>query len=331
MAERHVMVDLETMGTAPGSALLSIGAVHFDPAGPPLPPLADMPERHRFYQAIDLADAAASGLTIDAGTVMWWLRQEAGARAALTESKPLPLRTVLRMLNGWIENFCHPVPTGEPEPATLVLWGHGAAFDPVLLEATYRACGFTPPWSYKNIRDTRTLFALVGKPHIGNDHHALRDAWAQARAVQQAMERIIVQPAPMSRALIDLINSTRGDIFAERRRQAEREGFTTQHDDTYRAGELLAAAGCYIDNAQAVKRGGPGHLPGMAPTGWPWAPGWWKPKDYVRDMVRAGALVLAEIERRDRRRDDWSGIVDRLHLAEACIEAHLDNQAAAHG
>lgn len=192
MSERHIMVDLETLGTAPGSAILSIGAVYFEPAGAALPPLAEMPERHRFYQTVDLQSAVDHGLTIDAGTVMWWLGQEAGARAALTEQKPLELSHTLRMFNSFVSSLCHPM-ADEGRGGPPVIWGHGAAFDPVLLEAAYRACRFEPPWSYKNIRDTRTLFGLVGKPHIGNDHHALRDAWAQARAVQQAMERISVR------------------------------------------------------------------------------------------------------------------------------------------
>lgn len=33
---------------------------------------------------------------------------------------------------------------------------------------------------------------------------------------------------------------------------------------------------------------------------WPWQRKWWKPKDPRRDLVRAGALIIAEIERIDR-------------------------------
>ena len=36
-------------------------------------------------------------------------------------------------------------------------------------------------------------------------------------------------------------------------------------------------------------------------TLWPWAAEWWKPKDCRRNLVRAGALILAEIERLDRK------------------------------
>jgi hypothetical protein len=33
---------------------------------------------------------------------------------------------------------------------------------------------------------------------------------------------------------------------------------------------------------------------------WPWHDDWWKPKDRRRDLIRAAALIVAEIERLDR-------------------------------
>lgn len=36
------------------------------------------------------------------------------------------------------------------------------------------------------------------------------------------------------------------------------------------------------------------------PEGWPWDDVWWKPKDPRTNLVKAGALILAEIERMDR-------------------------------
>jgi len=35
--------------------------------------------------------------------------------------------------------------------------------------------------------------------------------------------------------------------------------------------------------------------------GWPWNMVWWKPKNYRRDLVKAAALLVAEIERLDRK------------------------------
>lgn len=82
------------------------------------------------------------------------------------------------------------------------------------------------------------------------------------------------------------------DVLAERRRQIESEGWTPEHDDEHSLGEMAGAAACYANNA------GLGRV--LPPRSWPWDASWWKPKDRRRDLVRAAALLLAEIERLDR-------------------------------
>ncbi|HEJ3062549.1 TPA: hypothetical protein SL272_000882 [Pseudomonas aeruginosa] len=83
------------------------------------------------------------------------------------------------------------------------------------------------------------------------------------------------------------------DVLAERRRQVEAEGWTTEHDDEHDCGELASAAGCYAMYTQAYPAGDPHQS-------WPWDASWWKPKTARENLVRAGALILAEIERLDR-------------------------------
>ncbi|OJU12776.1 MAG: hypothetical protein BGN85_08935 [Alphaproteobacteria bacterium 64-11] len=89
------------------------------------------------------------------------------------------------------------------------------------------------------------------------------------------------------------------DVLAERRRQVEVEGWTPEHDDEHANGELVEAAVVY---ARWAGRGAPAMTVMGAPFGWPhtWDASWWKPKDRRRDLVRAGALIIAEIERLDR-------------------------------
>jgi hypothetical protein len=81
------------------------------------------------------------------------------------------------------------------------------------------------------------------------------------------------------------------DVLAERRRQIEAEGWTPEHDDRHDNGEMARAAACYAtastDGYSDVVK-------------WPWSGEWWKPKDRRRNLVRAAALLLAEIERVDR-------------------------------
>jgi hypothetical protein len=115
------------------------------------------------------------------------------------------------------------------------------------------------------------------------------------------------------------------DILSERQRQVETEGWTPYHDDQHREGELAEAGACYAHagamssyfaNQQSlpedqrdidmVEVPAPHHWP--APEGrdesmdlnWPWAPEAWKPGERRRMLVKAGALILAEIERLDR-------------------------------
>lgn len=90
----------------------------------------------------------------------------------------------------------------------------------------------------------------------------------------------------------DQTNAAR-DVLAERRRQMDAEGWTTEHDDQHSNGEMARAASCYITNRERT------HLPTI-PLKWPWSDTWWKPDGYRRNLVKAGALILAEIERLDR-------------------------------
>ncbi len=105
------------------------------------------------------------------------------------------------------------------------------------------------------------------------------------------------------------------DVQAERSRQVEAEGWTPEHDDEHDSGELAAAGAAYAlhaaDHLNPYSQGDGGD---EAPRCWPWydgiagrgegpektEPAWWKPTTPRRDLVKACALALAEIERLDR-------------------------------
>jgi hypothetical protein len=81
-------------------------------------------------------------------------------------------------------------------------------------------------------------------------------------------------------------------LLLERDRQVSQEGWTAEHDAQHEQGDLLAAANCYYLHAVG-EWPLPIHADGC-PVGWPWERAWWKPKSKWRDLVRAGALCLAE-------------------------------------
>lgn len=93
------------------------------------------------------------------------------------------------------------------------------------------------------------------------------------------------------------------DVLTERMRQINIEGWTAAHDDEHDAGELASAGACYAVNAACVLyplNGTPiGNIEDCA-VWWPFGKAWWKPKEPRRDLVKAAALIIAEIERLDR-------------------------------
>lgn len=109
-----------------------------------------------------------------------------------------------------------------------------------------------------------------------------------------------------NKAVQDVKDSFSGalwDISAERQRQVDEEGWTEEHDDQHRNGEMARAAAAYCESAARPKLFA--RRPGAAftvPMSWPvaWDRSWWKPTSSRRDLVKAGALIVAEIKRIDR-------------------------------
>ncbi|EPI4979858.1 hypothetical protein [Raoultella planticola] len=88
------------------------------------------------------------------------------------------------------------------------------------------------------------------------------------------------------------VTAAAADVLAERQRQVAAEGWTAERDDSYQNSELADAAACYAIHA---------HNQGFStPAHWSWSTTWWKQTNPRRDLVKAGALILAEIERIDR-------------------------------
>lgn len=100
-----------------------------------------------------------------------------------------------------------------------------------------------------------------------------------------------------------LMTTAAEDVLAERQRQISAEGWAPEHDDAHDNHELAIAAACYA--APGSKDGFPVcERPRNAILRfWPWSRNAWKSTTRRRDLVKAGALILAEIERLDRKGD----------------------------
>lgn len=84
-------------------------------------------------------------------------------------------------------------------------------------------------------------------------------------------------------------------IAQERKRQIEVEGWTPEHDSEHGNQEIASAAACYA----TPKERRSSYKGSDVPTEWPWEFKFWKPtpKDRKRELVKAGALIAAEIDR----------------------------------
>lgn len=96
-------------------------------------------------------------------------------------------------------------------------------------------------------------------------------------------------------------------IAEERERQISREGWTAEHDSRYQSGELNDAAICYASAVAEMQRGNASlgliklHINDYSSVPWPWEDEWWKPSDDPkRNLIKAGALIAAEIDRLQR-------------------------------
>lgn len=175
----HVMFDLETLGLTPGSIILSIGAVFFDPETGKMGP--------EFYANIDRASCEAAGLTADPKTEAWWREQSPEARERLYENQR-PLGQVLDEFREWLGKDCDR------------LWANDPNMDEVVLAAAYRAFGVDAPWHYRSPRSCRTIYDLAGvaaNRDVGVHHDALVDSKNQAVAVHDAYVKLgLTAPRP---------------------------------------------------------------------------------------------------------------------------------------
>lgn len=161
---KHVMIDLETLGTQQDSVFLSVAAVQFD--------LHTGETGEEFYETITLDSALKAGRTIDSNTLEWWMGQNPQTMRLMFRD-PSPLGAVLLRLFLFIRT------NGIEFP-----WGNSASFDLGMLNDAYKASDLKEaPWHYSQERCYRTvnaLFDFVGDmPDNFQPHHPSHDCHFQ--------------------------------------------------------------------------------------------------------------------------------------------------------
>jgi hypothetical protein len=165
-----LMLDLETLGTQPDAAIVSIGACFFDIKSRAIGPT--------FNRTIHLSSAVKHGGTMDPSTVLWWLRQGDAARKAIAYNGE-PIDRALSDFVAWCMQHCR--------AEDLRPWGNGSSFDITIMETALRRLGIELPWKFWNIRCFRTVKSQY--PQVKYDvtekgdeaHNALADAKFQCQ------------------------------------------------------------------------------------------------------------------------------------------------------
>jgi hypothetical protein len=166
-----IMLDLETLSSAPNAAIIAIGATTFNTT-----------EHRSFYCVVDAKNSQALGGHVSADTALWWMRQSDEARDAVSKAPTMFLADALQR---FLE-FCEPC-------GDVRVWGNGADFDNVVLRQAYERLGMLAPWSHRGNRCYRTLKNLrpdIAFEPFGVAHNALDDAIAQAMHAERILQAL---------------------------------------------------------------------------------------------------------------------------------------------
>jgi hypothetical protein len=155
---KDLMVDIETLGTQPGSVVVQIGACYFNRYTGEI--------GDKFLANVDIQSCLDVELVVDAGALKFWFDQFRHAEYNPTWQEQTHKLT--RVIND-LATFAKPADYA---------WAH-ATFDFPLIGAAAKAVGLKMPINYRNCRDIRTLVDLAGlpyeKPRVDKTHDALGD------------------------------------------------------------------------------------------------------------------------------------------------------------
>lgn len=178
MKPKFFVVDIETLGTHPDSAIISIGAVLNLPDG----------EQRTFDSGpIDLTEQLLAGAHIDQKTVQWWMGQPDQTKGYF-KAPTVRLNRALNLLDQFLSG----------QETQTDIWAQGPQFDQIVLEAAFRRCQMTPPWKYNQWRDVRTLKSFFTDEFFRKNehikHNALHDALHDSSVVRLLLPNVNPNP-----------------------------------------------------------------------------------------------------------------------------------------
>ena len=180
---KHFMVDIETLSTAVNAAVLSIGAIEFDPLSGKI--------IREFYHELDLSDQ--TNRHIDVNTMQWWIKQ----CLVNTDNIEFLLKNnrekdavayVLHELRAFVNGGVEYAVTRAEGYEKIALWACDPDFDIAILADLCKEHNLPVPWKFsepKSVRTVRMLTQLAGMeiPTQEVTHNALEDCIRQAKEV----------------------------------------------------------------------------------------------------------------------------------------------------
>lgn len=186
---KHVMIDTETLGRAPGSVIRSLAAVEFDPE-------TGETGRKKVWK-IDLADSIRYGFKVEASTLKWWMMQSEEARRDFVEGAETPLVDFLDDLDDFLSCV--------NDENDFTLWCLQLDFDVPMLRSYYAWYNLNVhgcdeevlPWNFRKVRDVRPYMDALDNagllpPKVANRHTPLADCMAQINYVHLVLEHNLV-------------------------------------------------------------------------------------------------------------------------------------------
>lgn len=169
----HCMIDIETLGTKANSVVLTIGALRFDPNSE-----TDPTDGLHLY--LDVDEQTAAGRSVSEDTLKWWSEQDEAVRLDVFRADG---RSGVKQALDELAKFVADADA---------VWAQGPTFDMIILEDLYAAFGEKSPWRFHKVRDSRTLFSVLGDPRgqFPLAHNALVDCYHQAKGVQICMAQV---------------------------------------------------------------------------------------------------------------------------------------------
>lgn len=168
-AKRHVMLDIETLDTRPGAAIVSIGAIFFAPD-------AGLSVKNPFFELVDVASCIKAGLHMDAGTIAWWMQQTDAARSQLFDQPRTELRAACKHFREWVLSSAWQEPI---EPQDVVVWSNGANFDGPILKRAFESVDEAWPFVFCQELCYRTLCWLAPELCLTEPAKTAREASKQ--------------------------------------------------------------------------------------------------------------------------------------------------------